>query len=64
MTEQELVHSSHDTTIEFEVIYWRCVNGHLIARMVIDQTRKRMAIEIKCHRCKHVEKKEMRSIEQ
>jgi hypothetical protein len=40
------------------------VNGHLIARMIIDRIRKRMAIEIKCHRCKHIEKKEMRSIEQ
>jgi len=58
------VNSSDNALIHCEVLEWRCVNGHLIARMVIDWVQKRKVIEIKCHRCKHVEQKEMRSIEQ
>ena len=35
------------------------MNAHLIARIIIDKIRKRLAIEIKCHRCKHIEEKEL-----
>jgi len=50
--------------INFEVLEWRCVNGHLLARFLINQILKLIAIQTKCHRCKHIETKEMRSIEQ
>jgi hypothetical protein len=60
MTNQELARSSRGTTIEFEVIDWRDKNGHLLARVIVG--RDKVVLSIKCHRCKHVEEKDVESI--
>ena len=49
-----------DARFSFEVIEWRDKNGHLLAQIIIGQ--EKIHISIKCHRCKHVEEKEVGSI--
>ena len=49
-----------NVTLDFQVIEWRDKNGHLLAQIIIGQ--EKVHISIKCHRCKHVEEKEVGSI--
>jgi len=51
---------SKDANFNFEVIDWRDKNGHLLSRIIVGQDK--VYISIKCHRCKHVEEKEVGSI--
>jgi len=51
---------SNGAPLNYKVIEHRCRNGHLLALEIIGQSRK--FISIKCHRCKHVEEKEVGSI--
>jgi len=46
--------------LNFKVIEWRDKNGHLLAQIIVGQDK--VYISIKCHRCKHVEEKEVGSI--
>lgn len=47
-------------TLSFQVIDWRDKNGHLLARIIVGQDK--IVLSIKCHRCKHVEEKDVGSI--
>ena len=62
MNDEDLLQSSRRTTLDFEVIDWRCVNGHLLARVIVG--RDKVVLSIKCHRCKHVEEKDVGAIKE
>ena len=47
-------------TLNYQVIDWRDKNGHLLARVIVG--RDKVVLSIKCHRCKHVEEKDVESI--
>jgi hypothetical protein len=51
-----------NVTLSFEVIDWRDKNGHLLARVIVG--RDKVVLSIKCHRCKHVEEKDVESIKE
>jgi hypothetical protein len=44
----------------FEVIDWRDKNGHLLARIIVGKDK--VVFSVKCHRCKHVEEKDIQSL--
>jgi hypothetical protein len=46
--------------LNHKVIEWRDKNGHLLALIITGQDK--VGISIKCHRCKHVEEKDVESI--
>ncbi len=49
-----------NTSCSFQVIDWRDKNGHLLGRIIIGKDKKLLAV--KCHRCKHVEEKDIQSL--
>jgi len=51
---------SVEADFSFQVVEWRDKNGHLLAQIIVGQDK--VYISIKCHRCKHVEEKEVGSI--
>jgi hypothetical protein len=52
--------NAKNLSLSFEVIDWRDKNGHLLARIIVGQDK--VVISIKCHRCKHVEEKNIQAI--
>jgi hypothetical protein len=54
---------SRDTknaSFSFQVIDWRDKNGHLLARLIVGKDK--LVFTVKCHRCKHVEEKDIQTL--
>ena len=49
-----------NVSLNFQVIEWRDKNGHLLARIIIGQDK--VVFSVKCHRCKHVEEKDVQTL--
>ena len=52
--------SPKNLTLSFEVIDWRDKNGHLLARIIVGKDK--VVFTVKCHRCKHVEEKDVQTL--
>jgi hypothetical protein len=49
-----------NVTLNYQVIDWRDKNGHLLARIIVGKDK--VVFTVKCHRCKHVEEKDVQTL--
>jgi len=49
-----------NSSLSFQVIDWRDKNGHLLGRIIVGKDK--LVFTVKCHRCKHVEEKDIQSL--